>query len=72
MWYIFLKTFSAPSWSPCDSKNFGLSGRNISRIATTKLGTEQTRRNIRHELYLKDDEKYPILLGIINHARPEN
>lgn len=44
----------------------------MSRIATTKLGTEQTRRNIRHELYLKDDEEYPILLGIINHARPEN
>jgi hypothetical protein len=23
-------------------------------------------------LYLNDDEIYPILLGIINHARPEN
>lgn len=64
--------FSAPSRSPWDSKNFGLSGRNISRIATTKLGSEQTRRNIRQELYLNDGEKYPILLGIINHARPEN
>lgn len=72
MWYIFLKIFSASSRSPCDNKNFGLSGRNISRIATTKLGSEQTRRNMRHELYLKDDEKYPVLLGIIDHARPEN
>jgi len=62
----------ASLYRPLASKNFGLSGSQISKHANMMLGREQTIANKFHDLNKIKSFSIRNVCGMINHATPEN